>query len=72
MPQRYYFNLINCTDEITDRVGVVAVDVEQAHAEAVSVIAEMKDSGELPSDLSDWNLEIRTESGELVCLIRLG
>ena len=72
MSQRYYFHLINCTHEITDRIGAVAIDVEQAHAEAISVITEMKDAGELPTDLSDWNLEIRTESGDLVCLIRLG
>ncbi len=72
MPQRYFFHLVNCIDEITDFVGVDADTADQAHAEAVAVIFEMKDDGDLPSDLSDWNLEIRTGNGELVRLIRLG
>lgn len=72
MPQRYFFHLVNCIDEITDSVGVDADTADQAHAEAVAVIAEMKNDGDLPSDLSDWNLEIRTRTGDLVRLIRLG
>lgn len=72
MSQRYFFHLVNCTDQIIDPVGVDVIDAAQAKAEAVAVIEEMKNEGDLPIDLSGWNLEVRTGTGELVHLISLG
>lgn len=71
MSQRYFFHLVNCLQEITDSVGADADSAEQAQAEAVSVIEQMKSDGDLPGDLSNWNLEIRTGTGDLVHLIPL-
>lgn len=72
MPQRYFFHLVNCTDQIIDTVGVDVSNAARVRGEAVAVIEEMKNEGDLPDDLSGWNLEVRTETGELVHLIPLG
>jgi hypothetical protein len=72
MPQRYFFHLVNCTHQIIDSVGVDVSNAARARGEAVAVIEEMKNEGDLPDDLSGWNLEVRTGTGELVHLIPLG
>lgn len=72
MPQRYFFHLVNCTHQIIDSVGVDVSNAARARGEAVAVIEEMKKEGDLPDDLSGWNLEVRTQAGELVHLIPLG
>jgi hypothetical protein len=71
MSQRYFFHLVNCSDQIMDPVGVDVTDAALARAEAVAVIKEMRSVGDLPDDLSGWNLEVRTGNGELVHLIPL-
>ena len=71
MPQRYFFNLVGPARAIEDPTGVEADTPDQAEAEALAVIAEMRLSGDLPLLGEDWQLEIRDGTGRLVRSIPL-
>ncbi|GJD52781.1 hypothetical protein OPKNFCMD_5548 [Methylobacterium crusticola] len=71
MPQRFYFHLINVTAKIEDPDGVEADNLEQAEAEAISVIDAMRDNGDLILDSAEWRLEICDEDGRVIRSIRL-
>ena len=66
MPQRFYFRLVSAGEVIEDPIGSAALDLEEAHAEAVAAIEELRLEGELPEDAGDWHLEIRSASGVLL------
>jgi len=71
MTQRYYFHLVASVDEIVDTVGVEIETEEQARRDALAVILEMQDAGDLPQDHADWRLEIRTWNDQLILVISL-
>ena len=71
MPQRFYFRLVSAQDIMEDPVGALAEDIEEALAEALSAIDELRRQGDLPDRTGAWHLEIRSESGVLLRSIEL-
>jgi hypothetical protein len=71
MPQRFHFRLVSAGEVIEDPIGVAAGDLEEAQAEAMAAIEELRTQGELPEDAGDWHLEIRSASGVLLRSIQL-
>ncbi|GJD50051.1 hypothetical protein OPKNFCMD_2787 [Methylobacterium crusticola] len=71
MAQKYFFNLVNVTAIIEDPSGVEADNIEQAEAEALFTLDEMRVAGELQLDKPEWRLEICDESGRVLRTIRL-
>lgn len=71
MPERFYFDLIGPHGAVEDAVGVEADDLEEAVAQARSVIDEMRDSGELRG-AGVWHLLVRNAGGTLKQSIPLG
>ncbi|WP_336490600.1 DUF6894 family protein [Methylobacterium nigriterrae] len=66
MPQRFHFRLVSSEEAIEDAIGAEAEDVEEAQAEAMAALEELRTQGELPEDAGDWHLEIRSASGVLL------
>ena len=71
MPQRFHFRLASAGEVIEDPIGVAATDVEEAQAEAMAAVEELRLEGELPMDAGEWRLEIRSASGVLLRSINL-
>lgn len=71
MPQRFHFRLVSAQDVIEDPVGALAEDVEEAQAEALSAIEELRRQGDMSDVTGGWHLEIRSESGVLLRSIAL-
>ena len=60
---RFYFDVDNGRETVRDDEGVVADDLEQALADARSVISEMADELGATSLESLWSLVVRDETG---------
>ena len=71
MPQRFHFRLVSAGEVLEDPIGVAASDLEEAHAEAMAAIGELRTQGELLEDAGEWGLEIRSTSGVLLRSIQL-
>ncbi|KAB1071749.1 DUF6894 family protein [Methylobacterium planeticum] len=71
MPQRFHFRLVSAQDVIEDPVGALAEDIEEAQAEALSAIEELRRQGDMSDVIGGWNLEIRSESGVLLRSIEI-
>ena len=71
MPQRFHFRLVHSGGTIEDPIGAAAEDIEEAHAEAMAAIEELRLQGELPEDAGEWHLEICNASGMLLRSIQL-
>jgi hypothetical protein len=69
---RYYFNLVNDTERIVDGDGVEAKDLDQAWAQALKAIEELREEdGAEVGDWSDWHLEVTDAFGTIVFSIKL-
>ncbi|WP_336487942.1 DUF6894 family protein [Methylobacterium nigriterrae] len=61
--QRFHFDLIGDETVLTDEVGVVAGNLDEALAEALEAINILQDSGELAEIDFGWQMAVRDESG---------
>jgi hypothetical protein len=70
---RCYFNLVNGSERILDRDGIDVRDLEQAHAQALKAIEELRleDDGSA-GDWSNWSLEVTDSSGAVLFHVNLG
>jgi hypothetical protein len=69
---RYFFNLTAEHNGIPDREGIDAADIEQAHAEALRAIAELRqEDPSFTTDWKGWRLEIADATGTIVLSINL-
>ncbi|MXQ11771.1 DUF6894 family protein [Microvirga makkahensis] len=69
---RCYFNLVSADETIIDDEGVEVRDLDQAWAQALKAIAELRAEadGEL-IDWDNWQLEATDPSGKVLFSIRL-
>lgn len=65
MPERYHFDLEDGLEAIRDTDGVEADSADQAVEQALTVIAEMRDSGEIET-ARGWELVIRDARGAAI------
>lgn len=63
MTSRFYFDLNNGQEYISDNEGVDASDLDEAIKQVEVIIAELRASGELARVDSGWKLCIRDEAG---------
>ena len=66
MSERFYFDLTNGLSTISDRVGVSAIDLDDAIHQAGEALAEMQEDNELANDADQWMMIIRNASGKTV------
>ena len=66
MSERFYFDLTNRLSTISDRVGVSAIDLDDAIHQAGEALAEMQEDNELANDADHWMMIIRNASGKTV------
>lgn len=66
MPERFYFDVENGEDMIRDEDGVEVSSLEEALAEARTVIAEMADEVCDADPDRSWTLVVRDTSGRPV------
>ncbi|WP_245439911.1 DUF6894 family protein [Microvirga aerophila] len=71
MPMRYYFNLINHTERILDDTGIEVATPEQAHAQALKAVQEMRAEGEDSAEWDDWRLEVSDAAGAVAFSVSL-
>ena len=69
---RFYFDVDNGRETVRDDEGVVADDLEQALADARSVISEMADELGATSLERLWTRAVRDETGWPVAHLPLG
>jgi hypothetical protein len=72
MPKRFYFDLKDAQETIQDDEGVEADGLEQALAEARSVIGELADELGATDLGSPWTLVVRDETGLTVAHVPIG
>jgi hypothetical protein len=60
---RYYFRLVGRDDVFEDETGVLASSVDQAEAETLGVIDELRAHGQLPDISERWCLELHDNRG---------
>lgn len=65
MPERYHFDLEDGLETMRDRDGVEADSAEQAVEQALTVIEEMRESGEIGT-VRGWELVIRDARGSAI------
>ena len=65
MPERYHFDLEDGLETMRDRDGVEADSAEQAVEQALTVIEEMRESGNI-GDVRGWELVIRDARGSVI------
>ena len=69
---RCYFHLAGPETELLDEQGVEVGSVEEARAEALKAIAELRrEDASLQEDWNGWSLRIVSEGGEVLSTIRL-
>jgi hypothetical protein len=68
---RYYFNLINHTERILDDTGIEVSTPEQAQAQALKAVQEMRDEGEDSAEWDDWRLEVTDAAGAVAFSVSL-
>lgn len=69
---RCYFNLVSDDETILDDEGVEVRDLDQARAQALKAIAELR--AEADDEMIDWNrwrLDATDPSGQILFSIRL-
>jgi hypothetical protein len=67
MPSRYYFNLSNGYDVISDEVGIEVSDDRAALIQAFEAIEELRrEANASPGDWEGWQLNIVDGSGRLI------
>jgi hypothetical protein len=69
---RYYFNLINHTECILDDTGIEVSTPEQAQAQALKAVQEMRDEGEDSAEWDEWRLEVSDAGGAVAFSVNLG
>jgi hypothetical protein len=69
---RFYFHLVSANERIIDSQGGEATDLEEARAQAIEVIEELrKHDPSVTSDWSGWALCIADGSGTVLARIDL-
>ncbi len=69
---RCYFNLVNGTEEIIDDDGIEVSGIEQARAQALKAIAELRhEDNELASEWKNWRLEVTDSKGTVLFTLSL-
>jgi anaerobic ribonucleoside-triphosphate reductase len=69
---RYYFHLVNDNQALLDDMGVEVLDLEEAKAEALNVVSELRqETDEVLEDWSRWQLEIVCSEGSILHAIPL-
>jgi hypothetical protein len=63
---RYFFDVSNGVETISDREVVEAADLDEALAEARNVIADMADKVAEADPDQPWTLIVRDEAGTIV------
>ena len=64
---RCYFNLVNGTEEIIDDDGIEVSGIEQARAQALKAIAELRhEDNELASEWKNWRLEVTDQRHRII------
>lgn len=71
MAERYFFRLVGAGETIEDATGVLAESVAHAEAEAVTLIAEFRDNGDLPDAAGRWRMEIHDADGVVLRTLQL-
>lgn len=64
--QRFYFDLTDGVEHLSDGEGVEAVSLDETLEAAHAIIAEMRAKQELPDQGEGWQLHIRDEQGAVV------
>ncbi|NNM74066.1 DUF6894 family protein [Enterovirga aerilata] len=69
---RCYFHLQKGGEEIRDETGAEVSDLDEARAEALKAIAELRgEDPDLQEDWNGWKLRIVNDRGELLSVLRL-
>ncbi|MET0744954.1 MAG: hypothetical protein ABWY78_16400 [Microvirga sp.] len=70
---RCYFNLLNASDVIKDTDGIEVDDVEEARAQAMRAVEELREDDDLANDdWQGWQLEVVDDTGAILFTIPLG
>lgn len=71
-PMRCYFNLVNGTEEIIDDDGIEVSGIEQARAQALKAVAELRqEDNDLASEWKNWRIEVSDSDGHVLFTISL-
>jgi hypothetical protein len=69
---RCYFNLVHGTEEILDDDGIEVSGIEQARAQALKAIAELRqEDNDLASEWKNWHLEVTDSEGNMLFSLSL-
>ena len=68
---RFHFNLVSPSERIPDDVGIEVSSPDQAYAQAIAAIQELRAEAESPADWDEWSLEVVDPTGIVVFLINL-
>ncbi|GEO18629.1 hypothetical protein MAE02_63250 [Microvirga aerophila] len=68
---RYHFNLINHTERILDDIGIEVSTLEQAQAQALKAVQEMRAEGEDSAEWDEWRLEVSDAAGAVAFSVSL-
>jgi hypothetical protein len=69
---RCYFNLVDASEVIRDRIGIEVSGPERARAEALDVIREQRQADPVAAqEWSGWTLTVVDSTGRLLFSIRL-
>ncbi len=69
---RCYFHLRCGDEEILDEVGIEAVSIDEARAEALKAAAELRrENAALQNQWNGWQLQIVNEAGDVLSVIAL-
>jgi len=69
---RCYFNLVNGTEEIIDDDGIEVSGIEQARAQALKAVAELRqEDNDLASEWKNWRIEVSDSDGHVLFTISL-
>jgi hypothetical protein len=70
---RCYFNLLSASDIIRDTDGIEVDDLEEARAQALRAVEELREDNNVTNDdWQGWRLEVVDENGTLLFAISLG
>jgi hypothetical protein len=69
---KFYFNLVSDDETIIDDEGIEVRDLDQAWAQALKAIAELREEGgEDLTEWDNWRLEATDDSGRVHFSIKL-
>ena len=70
---RCFFHLVGEEDELLDGEGVEVSSLDQARAEAMQAVAELRrDRPEIEHEWSGWRLDIVDDAGRRISSVELG